>query len=89
MPFQIVHNDITKMNTDIIVNAANSALQPGGGVCGAIFRVAGIQLLAAECETKAPGLTSPFSADSCGETRGTPWRKQGRDCPMDRKNRRN
>ncbi|MBQ1930834.1 MAG: macro domain-containing protein, partial [Lachnospiraceae bacterium] len=54
MPFQIVHNDITKMNTDIIVNAANSALQPGGGVCGAIFRVAGIQLLAAECETKAP-----------------------------------
>ena len=54
MPFQIVHNDITKMNTDIIVNAANSALQPGGGVCGAIFRAAGIHGLAAECQAKAP-----------------------------------
>ena len=54
MPFQIVHNDITKMNTDIIVNAANSALQPGEGVCGAIFRAAGFEGLAAECETKAP-----------------------------------
>jgi len=54
MPFQIVHNDITKMNTDIIVNAANSALQPGGGVCGAIFRAAGVYGLAAECESKAP-----------------------------------
>lgn len=54
MPFQIVHNDITKMNTDIIVNAANSALQPGGGVCGAIFRAAGVHELAAECESKAP-----------------------------------
>ena len=54
MPFQIVHNDITKMNTDIIVNAANSALQPGGGVCGAIVRAAGVQGLAAECESMAP-----------------------------------
>ena len=34
-------------------------------------------------------LTSPFSTDFCGETRGDLWRKRGRDCPMDRKNRRN
>ncbi len=54
MPFQIVHNDITKMNTEVIVNAANSALQPGSGVCGAIFRAAGIHGLAAECQAKAP-----------------------------------
>ena len=57
MPFQIVHNDITKMNTDIIVNAANSALQAGGGVCGAIFRAAGVTALQAECDRKAPCAT--------------------------------
>lgn len=50
MPLEIVRNDITKMQTDAIVNAANSALQQGGGVCGAIFSAAGATELQRECD---------------------------------------
>lgn len=49
MPFTIVQNDIIKIHTDIIVNAANSQLLPGGGVCGAIFEAAGYDELRKAC----------------------------------------
>ena len=54
MPLTIIRNDITTMNVDVIVNAANAQLQKGGGVCGAIFSAAGSNELQRVCDTLAP-----------------------------------
>ena len=54
MPLTILNQDITHMATDAIVNAANTYLRRGGGVCGAIFAAAGPRELQAACDALAP-----------------------------------
>src|SRR5262249_8157267 len=62
----VAEGDITKLNVDAIVNAANNRLAPGGGVCGAIHRAAGLGLAAAcmkigGCPTGQARLTPGFN----------------------------
>lgn len=61
MQIETWEGDITTLEVDAIVNAANERLAPGGGVCGAIHRAAGPDL-AVECAAVGPCATGDAMA---------------------------
>lgn len=69
MPIDVLQGDITTLDVDAIVNAANAALAGGGGVDGAIHRAAGPELSAA---CKAIPMVQPFVRCPVGAARITP-----------------
>ncbi|MDI9521263.1 MAG: macro domain-containing protein [Bacillota bacterium] len=54
MPLQIIQGDLTKIRADAVVNAANTRLMMGGGVCGALFTAAGAEKMQKACDALAP-----------------------------------
>lgn len=46
---ELIHGSCADQVADVVVNAANSGLWAGGGICGVIFRKAGVDELTAAC----------------------------------------
>lgn len=85
MPFSIVRNDIARVHADVLVNAANTHLAEGGGVCGALFAAAGREQMRAACDaiggcpTGSAATTPAFNLPArwCVHAVGPIWRGGG------------
>jgi len=54
LPFTVVHASALDIPADSIVNAANSGLRAGSGICGAIYKAAGAEILNRYVQTRFP-----------------------------------